>query len=216
MFGANVICGEEAQERGAGCGSFDCGAAVGFFAFHDADNSGDGHSGLTGGLNCVDRRSAGCADVVNDDDSGAFAAESFDAAPRAVSLFGFTNEEAVEEWSRWIRLRSPGACRCNVGDDGVSTHGEAAHSVRIDSFLIQQFENCVSGKATTLSVERGGPAVDIVIARAAGRELELTETKAGACKDREKLICVSRGGHQGDCKRAGNRDQGVGSNRLLV
>ena len=86
MFGADLVCGEEAEERSAGGGGLDGGAAIGFFAFDDADHGGDGHAGFAGGFNGVDGGGAGGADVVDDDDAGAFAAEAFDAAASAVRL----------------------------------------------------------------------------------------------------------------------------------
>ena len=117
MLGADVVGGEEAQEGRSGCRGFDGGTAVGFFAFDDADDGGDDHAGFARGLNGVDGGGAGGADVVDDDDARAFAAEAFDAAAGAVSLFGFADEEAVEQrcagmliararrwrWRRWRR-----------------------------------------------------------------------------------------------------------------
>ena len=99
------------------CRGLDSGTAVGFFAFDDADDGGDDHAGFARGFDGGDGGGAGGADVVDDDDAGAFAAEAFDAAAGAVSLFGLADEEAVEQrairdavararrwpWRRWRR-----------------------------------------------------------------------------------------------------------------
>ena len=52
------------------------------------------------GLDGVDGGGAGGADVVDDHDARAFAAEAFDAAAGAVGLFGFADQEAVEQRAR--------------------------------------------------------------------------------------------------------------------
>jgi hypothetical protein len=97
VVGADLSGGEESEEGSPGSGRFDCGAAVGFFAFDDADDGGDGHSGFAGGFNGVDGGGAGGANVVDDEYVGTFLAEALDAAAGAVGFFGFANEEAVDE-----------------------------------------------------------------------------------------------------------------------
>ena len=117
VFGADLVGGEETEEGRALRGGFDGGAAIGFFALHDADYSGNGHAGFARGFNGVDGGGAGGADVVDDDDACAFATEAFNAAAGAVGLFGFANEEAMDQrerrdadaramrwpWQRWRR-----------------------------------------------------------------------------------------------------------------
>ena len=95
-------------------------------------------------------------------------------------------------------MRAPGAGRGDVGDDGIGAHGESADGFGVDVVLLQQFEHGVAGEAAAFGVERGGAAVDVVVAGAAGGELELAELEAGAGEEREKLLGV--GGHQCDCK----------------
>ena len=60
-------------------------------------------------------------------------------------------------------------------------------------FCFEQFENGVPGEAAAFGVQRGGAAVDVVVAGAAGGELELAESEAGAGEQREQLLGV--GGH---------------------
>ena len=96
MLCANIVGGVEPKKRRAFRSSFDGGPSVGFFAFHDANDSGNCHAGFASGFNRVDGRSAGGADVVDDHHARAFAAEAFDAASGAVRLFCFAHQEAVD------------------------------------------------------------------------------------------------------------------------
>ena len=57
----------------------------------------DDHAGFTGGFDGGDGGGAGGADIIDDDDGGAGLEEAFDAAAGAVGLFGFADEEAVDE-----------------------------------------------------------------------------------------------------------------------
>ena len=77
--------------------TFDGGTAVGFLALHDADDGDNFHAGLVCGLDGVDGRGAGGADVVHDHDARAFPAESFDATTGAVGLFGFADKKAMQQ-----------------------------------------------------------------------------------------------------------------------
>jgi hypothetical protein len=97
VFDADFVGGEETQEWGAACCSFYGWTAIGFFALDDANDCGDNHAGFMCGFNRCNGGGAGSADVVDDDHVGTFAAEAFDAACGAVSLFCFANQEAMQE-----------------------------------------------------------------------------------------------------------------------
>jgi hypothetical protein len=198
MFGADLGCREEAEEGSSGGGGLDGRSAVSFFALDDADDGGDDHAGFTCGFNGGDGGCAGGADVVDDDDAGTFFAEAFDAAAGAVRLLRFANEEAVEQGAAGVLLCAPGAGRRDVGDDGIGAHGESTDSFGVDSVLFQQFQNGVAGEASAFGVESGGSAIDVVVAGAAGGELELAELEAGAGEKREELLGVTNGGHRLD------------------
>ena len=88
-------------------------------------------------------------------------------------------------------MRAPGAGGGDVGDDGIGAHGEAADGFGVDVICFKQFKDGVAGEAAAFGVERGGAAVDVVVAGAAGGELELAEPEAGAGEEREKLLGVS-------------------------
>ncbi len=75
---------------------FDGGSAA-LFAVDEAEDCGDVHAGFAGGFDGGDGGAAGGADVVDDDDVGSGFEEAFDAAAGAVGLFGFADEEAVDE-----------------------------------------------------------------------------------------------------------------------
>ena len=108
-------------------------------------------------------------------------------------------QEAVQQRRGRIGLRAPGAGSGNIGNDGVGAHGESADRLGNDRLFFQELKNRVPGEASALGVERGGAAVDVVIACAARRKLELAETKAGSGEQREQLLGVGRCGHRDDC-----------------
>jgi len=193
MFGANLRCGEEAEEGDSGGCGFNGWTAVSFFALDNADDGGYGHACFASGFNGVDGGGAGGANVVDNDDANAGTAEPFNAAAGAVSLLGFANEKAVEERRGGVGLGSPGACGGYVGDDGVRAKRESADCFCVDVILIEKLKNGVAGKASAFCVESGGAAVDVIVARAAGGELELAEAEADAGEKGEKLLGV--GGH---------------------
>ena len=181
VLGADLVCGEEAR-NGAPCrGGFDGGAAVGFFALHDADDGGDVHAGFAGGLDGVDGGSAGGADVVDDDDARAFAAETFNAAAGAVGLLRFADEEAIAAAVRSgfdsARQALAVATLETIGSAPMVSPPTASALIL---FSFEQIEDRLAGEAAAFGVERGGAAVDVVVAGAAGGELELAEIEAGA------------------------------------
>jgi hypothetical protein len=195
VLGADLVGGEEAEEGRGGGGGLDGGAAVGFFALYDADDRGDGHAGFAGRFNGVDGGGAGGADIVDDEDGSAFSAETLNAAASAVGLFRFADEEAVDQRGAGLGEGAGGAGRGHVRDDGIGAEGEAADGFDRDAVLGEQVEDGVAGETASFSMKRGGAAVDVVVAGAAGGELELAEAEAEAGEQREQLLGVSWGGH---------------------
>ncbi len=193
VLGADLGCGEQAEKWGTLSSGFDGGTSVGFFAFDDADDSSNEHARFSCGFNGVDGGGAGCADVVDDENAGALLAEALDAAAGSVGLLGFADEEALDERGAGALLGAPGAGGGDVGDDGIRAHSESADGVGVDVFLMEKIEDGFAGEAAAFGVERGGPAVDVVVAGAPGGELELAKFEAGACEEGEKLLSV--GGH---------------------
>ncbi len=196
FFCADVVGGEEGQEGSAGSGGFDGGTAVCFLAFDDADYCGDDHAGFAGGFESSDGGTAGGAHVVDDDDARARLKEAFNAAAGSVGFLGFADKEAVDERGGGIGKGAIGAGSCDVGDDGVSTHGEPADGVSMDIVGFEKIKDGVAGEAATLGMEGGGAAVDVVIAGGAGGEGEGAEAEAQACDVGEELLGVCWGGHR--------------------
>lgn len=190
VFGADLRCGEEAEEGSSGCGGFNGGTSVGFFALDNAYDCGDGHVGFACGFYSGDGRGSGSADIVDDDDGGAFPAEAFDASACAMRFFSFADEESMEQWAAGILLGTPRAGSCDIGDDGISAQGEPAYCFGEDPVVLEKFKDGVAGEATALGVKCGGSAIDVVVAGAARRELELAELEAGAREEREELLGV--------------------------
>ena len=54
----------------------------------------------------------------------------------------------------------------------------------------------MSGEPAAFGVQRGGAAVDVVVARPAGGELELAEAETDSGEKGEKLLGVGFSGHQ--------------------
>jgi hypothetical protein len=202
MFCADVIRSKEAQEWRRVRGGLDSGAASGLFALHDADDSGDDHTGFLRGLDGGDGGSAGGANVVDDDNASAFTAEALDAAARAVSLLGLAHEEAMEQRRVRMRLRAPGAGRGHIRHDGISAHGQPTDGFGVDFVRLKQLKNGVAGEPAAFGVQCCCAAVNVVVAGAAGGELELAKPEAGAGEEREELLGVGWVEHRNHSKLA--------------
>ena len=100
---------------------------------------------------------------------------------------------------RGTRQGALGAGSSHIGDDWVGAHGESTDGICVDVIRFQQLEDGVSGETTPFGVQRRGAAIDVIVAGASGGKLELAEAEAGAREEREKVLCVSWFGHQGDC-----------------
>src|ERR1700733_14865022 len=112
-------------------------------------------------------------------------------------LLCLADEKAVDQ-SAFAGIRV--ALRAGDGDrrdDGIGAQGKAADGMRIEVMLTQQIEDGDAGKASALGVQRGGAAVDVVIAAAAGRELEVAELEGLAREKGEELLAVSGGSRHG-------------------
>ncbi len=197
---ADVICREGGQEGCSFGGCFNLGAAA-LFAVDQAEDAGDDHAGLAGGFDGGDGGSAGGADVVDDDDAGAGLEEAFDLASSPVRLFGFADEEAVDEgglgagifFAGEVRVvghgegefedltvvgEGPGAGAGDVRDEGIGTHGEAAYGfdgVGVGNLLADHLVEDEAGETAAFGVERGDAAVDVVVAFGSAGEGEVAE-----------------------------------------
>ena len=130
MFGADLDCGEKAEERCICCGCLNCGAAVCFLALHEANNRGHFHAGFARSFNGVDSGRAGGANVVDDYNGSTLTTEAFNAAAGAMGLLGFADQEAVNQRRTRMGLGTPGACSGDIAHNGVGAHGEPADGIR--------------------------------------------------------------------------------------
>src|SRR5438270_13965380 len=79
MLLADLVGGEQADEWHAGSGLFDVGAAAGFFALHQAEHAHHFEAKFARRSDGLNRGGAGSANVIHDEDFGAFFAESLNA-----------------------------------------------------------------------------------------------------------------------------------------
>ena len=103
----------------------------------------------------------------------------------------------MDKGGRRVGKGTLGAGGGDVGDDGVGAEGEPADGFGLDVVGLKEFKDGMAGEAAALGVQRGGAAVDVVVARAAGGERELAEAEADAGEKGEKLLGVGWDGHQG-------------------
>ena len=198
---ADLLGGEDGEEGDFvvgvggdfGEGLLDAEAAA-LLAVDEGEDADDLHAGVAGGLERGDGGAAGGANVVDDDDRGAGLEEAFDTASGAVGLFGFADEEAVQEGG-WVAVifvgveleelgvvgELPGGSGGDVRDEGVGPHGEAADGDGGGAMLADEVEEDDAGEAAAFGVERGDAAVDVVVGTLAGGEGEVagSEGKAG-------------------------------------
>ena len=204
---ADIVRGEDGEEGRGGGDGLDFGAAA-LFAVHEAEDAGDDHPGPAGGLNGEDGRAAGGADIVDDDDGGAGLQEAFDATAGAVGLFGFADQEAVEESGLEIGLgagweiAAGDGCPCagagDVGDEGVGAHGEAANGDGFGDVLADEVVENEAGEAAALRVESGDAAVDVIVGSLARGEGEVAEAEGVGGEDAEEVGAMGGvwiGGH---------------------
>jgi hypothetical protein len=158
---------ENRDEWGGRGGLLYVGTAVRFLTFYQAHCAYNLESEVAGGFDGLHGGGAGGANVVDDDDGSTFFAEAFDALARAVLLLGFADEESVYF-----------ATGDSDGDnDGVGTHGEASDGFGFPSEVPDFFEENFAGELRAAGIERGGAAIDVVVAGSARGQLEFPEAE---------------------------------------
>ena len=101
--------------------------------------------------------------------------KAFDAAAGTVSLFGLTDEEAVDERGAVVVARVPGAGAGDVGDERVCAHGEASDGFGLREVAADKVVEDDAGETAALGVQRGDAAVDVVVAAGSAGEGEVAE-----------------------------------------
>ena len=196
MLGPDFARCKQAEERRSSGGGLYRGAAIGLFALHDADHGSNHHLRRARGFQSDDGRAAGSADVIHNDYAGSGAAETFDAAAGAVRFLCLAHQESMQQRRSRMRLRAPCAGCGQVRDNRIRSHRQSANSIGANSILVEKLEQGEAGETAAFGMERGGAAVDVVVACAAGRKLELPQPEAGAGEQGKQLGAVVRGGHQ--------------------
>src|SRR6266576_428159 len=173
MFLAHVVRCEYGHERSRGRRLLHTGTPLRLFALDSANYADDLKSKFARRLDCLNRRSPGCADIVHDHHARALLSEALDALSCTVLLLGLAHEEAVE---------FPAHHR-NRDDNRVGAHGQPADGLGPPSTVPDFLEEYFSSQPRPLRIERGGAAVDVVIAHPARRKFELAQLKrlVGEC-----------------------------------
>src|SRR5208283_5133694 len=111
-----------------------------------------------------------------------FFPKAFDALAGAVLLFGFSNQKPMQG-SAYDRNRH---------NDGIRTHGQSADRVGVPALAAHFVKKHLAGELCAASVQRGGAAVNVVVAGPAGGQLEFTEAERLTGKHFQKLLAWCR------------------------
>src|SRR6185312_16298016 len=116
----------------------------------------------------------------------AFLLKAFYAAAHAMRFLSFAHKKAVN-WRPDLRTHDRGG-----NHNGIGAHGQAAHGISLPALLPKQIEKNLTGKRGTLRVQRGGAAVNVVIAFCAGGKSKLAEAERDSCQQIKKLFASRR------------------------
>jgi len=139
---ANILCSEYGNEWRRRCGSLDAWAALRFFPFYEAHGADDVKPEFTSSFDGLHGGSSRGANVIDNDNAGAFFAETFDALPGAVLLLRLANQESMN-------------CAADDGDgnhDGVCAHREAANRLRAPATFFNFFQKYLAGQLRSARV----------------------------------------------------------------
>src|SRR5580700_4841220 len=169
-----ISCGEDRNEFCGCCSDLYIWTAAGIFALDQAHGSDDFKTVFAGGFDGLDSGGSGGANIVDDHYPRAFFAEAFDAAAGAVLLLRFAHEEAIQI-----------AAGYGTGyDDGIGAHGQSADGIGVPALFVDRIEEDLPDQLRAAGIERGGAAVDVIVAGSAGGQLEFTEAKGFASQQR--------------------------------
>src|SRR5437016_11207856 len=183
MLLADLVGGEQADEGHAGSGLFDVGAAAGFFALHQAEHANNVEAKFARRSDGLNRGGAGSANVIHDEDFGAFFAEALNALLHAVGLIRLAHQEAIEleifaDGAGTLGGASLNALRAQHGHrrhNRIGAQGEPAYRLRLRAAVVDFLVKHPAHQARALAAQGGGAAINVVVAGAAGGELELAQ-----------------------------------------
>src|SRR5882724_10970625 len=137
-----------------------------FQSLHQTSHTADVEAKFARRFNGLDCGTARGADVVDNHHTRAFFLKAFDPAAHAVGFFCFAHQKTM---NRSTGLRADDGRGDN---DWISAHGQPADSLRLPALLLNEFKKDSPGKFSALGMKRGGTAINVIIALAAGRERE--------------------------------------------
>jgi hypothetical protein len=76
-------------------------------------------------------------------------------------------------------------------NDGIGSHGQPAHRLRLPALLLNEFQKDTSGKFRAMGMKRGGAAINVVVAFAAGSQRKFTQAERVGSQQIEKLFAKS-------------------------
>src|ERR1051326_277077 len=184
--GLYVIRSKHTDEWRGSSGFFYRGTATGFQSFNQAGHTRDVEAEFTSGFYGLDGGTAGSADIIDNHHASAFFLKAFHAPTHAVRFFRFTHQEAMDQSAR---LR---ADHGSSDHDGISAHGKSSNSLRMPALFFKELKKNASGEFRAAGVERGGAAINVVVALSAGREGEFAEAERVGSQQLKKLFARRR------------------------
>src|SRR5262245_9202829 len=167
VFPAHVLGFEDRHEWRRRRSLLDARPSASFFTLYQTHHAHHFESELARRLDRLHGGGARGADVVDDHDLGTLLAKAFNALSHAVLLLCLADKKPVPL----------AAGHGNRDHDRICAHGQAADGLRFPSALPDFFGEDLSGELRPARIERCGAAVDVVVAGAARRQLELAQSE---------------------------------------
>ena len=108
--------------------------------------------------------------------------EAFDALASAMLLLGLADEKAMHLAARH---------RYSY-DNRIGAHSQSADGICFPALLADLIEENFANQLRAASIERRSAAIDVIVARAAGRQLKITQAKRFPRQHFQELLSCSR------------------------
>jgi hypothetical protein len=162
-------CRKQRDEGRRGSSPLDIRSTASVFAFQETKRTNNFKFSTARGLNSLDGRSAGCANVIHNHNPSAFAPETLNTLASAVLFLSLAHQEGLD------RRTAFRAHDCSRDCDWIGAERQAADSFRLPSACPDFIEYQVADQLCAAGVKRCGSAIDVVVAVATRRQLELAE-----------------------------------------
>src|SRR5215469_16471093 len=158
------IIGAEDRNKGSRCrGLFDASSPTCLLAFDKTHGADDFETELARRFNRLHGRSTRCANVVDNNHLRCLLPKALDALASAVLFFGLADKETTQLAAR----------DRNCNHDRISTHRQPTDGLRFPASLADFVKKNLPCQLCTTSIERGGAAVNVVVAGGARGQLEV-------------------------------------------